>query len=95
MKIIKAAISGLFTLALLYALNSKFGDIPPLAKFLDPFNGFWANAESKVQDPEKDISPQKTDYGKWIFRPDLQPEDSRRLLAPKQSNWTAISAVWE
>ncbi len=55
MKIVKAIISGLFALALIYTLNNKFGDIPPLARFLDPFNGFWANAENKVQDPEKDL----------------------------------------
>lgn len=56
MKIVKAVLSGLFAFALIYALNNKFGDIPPLARFLDPFNGFWANAEKKVQDPEKDLT---------------------------------------
>jgi penicillin amidase len=56
MKIIKAAISVLFSIVLIYALNNKFGDIPPLGKFLDPFNGFWANAESKAQPTENNIS---------------------------------------
>ena len=55
MKIVKAVISILFTLLLIYTLNNKFGDIPPLAKFLDPFNGFWANAENKVQAFENNL----------------------------------------
>ena len=55
MKIIKAVISGLFAFALIIALNTKFGDIPPLARFLDPFHGFWVNAENKKQAPEKEL----------------------------------------
>ncbi len=52
MKIVKAVISVLFSIALIFTLNNKFGDTPPLAKFLDPFNGFWANADSKKQASE-------------------------------------------
>lgn len=53
MKIINSVISGLFSIVLIIALNTKFGDIPPLAKFLSPFQGFWANAEKKQPDNEK------------------------------------------
>jgi len=56
MKILKAVVSVLFSIVLIYTLNNKFGDIPPLAKFLDPFNGFWANAESKEQPSENNLS---------------------------------------
>lgn len=35
--------------------NNKIGDIPPLAKFLNPFSGFWQNAESQEQLREKEI----------------------------------------
>jgi len=52
MKIVKAVLSVLFSIALIFTLNNKFGDTPPLAKFLDPFNGFWANADSKKQATE-------------------------------------------
>jgi len=56
----KAIISLLFTVALVYALNRSwdFGKpIPPLGKFLDPFHGFWRNAESKNLKPsEENIS---------------------------------------
>ena len=47
MKLIKSVLTGLFALVLIIVLNTKFGDIPPLAKFLDPFQGFWKNAEPK------------------------------------------------
>jgi len=47
MKFIKAIISITITLLLIWALQTKFGDIPPLGKFLNPSTGFWQNAESK------------------------------------------------
>ena len=56
MKLIKSVLTGLFALALIIVLNTKFGDIPPLAKFLDPFQGFWKNAEGKKQNPEKELT---------------------------------------
>ncbi|MBX2916350.1 MAG: penicillin acylase family protein [Cyclobacteriaceae bacterium] len=52
MKIAKASISLLITVALIYFLNRSwnFGTpIPPLGKFLDPFGGFWQNAETKYR----------------------------------------------
>lgn len=47
-------ISALGTLVLIYFLNTKpgflmgtpAGNLPPLGKLLDPFNGFWQNAET-------------------------------------------------
>lgn len=36
-------------------LNTKIGDIPPLAKFLNPFRGFWANAEPKDAGPNNEL----------------------------------------
>jgi penicillin amidase len=48
MKILKVGISALITLALIYGLNRSWNigtSIPPLGKFLDPFHGFWHNAE--------------------------------------------------
>jgi penicillin amidase len=41
----KAIICVITPMLLAYALNTKFGDIPPLLKFLDPFTGFWQNTE--------------------------------------------------
>ncbi|MEQ8424371.1 MAG: penicillin acylase family protein, partial [Cyclobacteriaceae bacterium] len=56
MKGIKFISALVITAALTYALNrgwdlSSVGlqnPIPPLGKFLDPFHGFWANAEPTV-----------------------------------------------
>jgi penicillin G amidase len=47
MKFIKAFISILITASLIWALETKFGDIPPIGAFLNPSTGFWQNAESK------------------------------------------------
>lgn len=45
MKIVRFLITFLITISLTVGLNYKIGDIPPMGKFLDPFNGFWKNAE--------------------------------------------------
>lgn len=47
MKTLRACFFLLLTATLFVILNSKIGDIPPMAKFLDPFRGFWQNAEPK------------------------------------------------
>lgn len=53
MKSIRFLISLTITLSLVMALNKKIGSVPPLGKFLDPVNGFWANAESDISMPEQ------------------------------------------
>lgn len=59
MKVFKVGLTAIITIALIYALNRgwNFGTpIPPLGKFLDPFHGFWQNAEQeKVNDLELKI----------------------------------------
>jgi penicillin G amidase len=47
MKYFKAIFSVAVTLALIWALQHKFGSVPPLGNFLNPANGFWQNSESK------------------------------------------------
>ena len=47
MNYVKATLTLALTAALIYALNTKIGDIPPLGKFLSPFEGFWRNAERR------------------------------------------------
>src|SRR5579872_4792824 len=54
MKIL-AFISTLITLLLIWALQTKFGDIPPIGKFLNPCTGFWQNAESKTVSSEENL----------------------------------------
>ncbi len=45
MKYFKLILSLTITIALVYFLNTKHGIAPPFAKFLNPFSGFWQNAE--------------------------------------------------
>jgi penicillin G amidase len=47
MRSVKAVLTLLLTGVLVYALDTKFGDVPPLGKFLSPFGGFWRNAETR------------------------------------------------
>jgi len=44
---LKALLCILIPILLAYAANTKFGDVPPLLEFLNPFTGFWQNAEGK------------------------------------------------
>jgi len=47
MKSVKAFLSVAITVALVWALNTKFGSVPPVGAFLNPSTGFWQNAENK------------------------------------------------
>ena len=46
MKLFKLIISLVFTIVIFYGLDTKFGSIPPIGKFLDPSNGIWQNEGS-------------------------------------------------
>jgi len=46
MRIIPFIVSSLITIALVFALNKKWGSIPAIGKFLSPQQGFWQNAQS-------------------------------------------------
>ena len=46
MKYFKLLLSLAATLGLIYILNSKMGLAPAFGKFLNPFTGFWQNAEN-------------------------------------------------
>lgn len=53
---VKALICILIPILLAYALNTKFGSTPPLLRFLNPFTGFWQNAESNRLNPSSKIA---------------------------------------
>ena len=55
MRIIPFTISFLITLALVIAMNRKWGSVPALGKFLSPQQGFWQNAEPVTADRSEDI----------------------------------------
>lgn len=48
---LKALFCLILPVILAYVMNTRFGSIPPLLKFLDPFNGFWQNAEKMKAAP--------------------------------------------
>jgi penicillin amidase len=56
MKMFKFLVTAVLALALTWSLNHKWGSVPPLAKFLDPFQGFWKNAEPKNTATENALS---------------------------------------
>ena len=56
MKVARFVISLAITLTLIYFLNNKRDQIPPLGKFLDPFAGFWQNGENKPLDIPETLS---------------------------------------
>jgi penicillin amidase len=43
MKYFKLILSFSLTIGLFFALNTKFGSIPPIGKFLNPYTGVWQN----------------------------------------------------
>ncbi|TDQ08601.1 penicillin acylase family protein [Pedobacter metabolipauper] len=57
---IKAFICVVIPVLLIYALNTKFGDTPPILKFLNPFTGFWQNAENTTVRLSKKIVLKET-----------------------------------
>jgi penicillin amidase len=56
MKMFKFLFTAVLALALTWSLNHKWGAVPPLGKFLDPFQGFWKNAEPKNTASENALS---------------------------------------
>lgn len=45
---VKTLISSIILIAIIVSLNTKFGSVPPLGKFFNPQDGFWANAETST-----------------------------------------------
>jgi penicillin amidase len=55
MKFVKAFFCAGITLLLIWVLETKIGDIPPLGEFLNPITGFWQNAENKNIIPTENL----------------------------------------
>ncbi|MEX2640111.1 MAG: penicillin acylase family protein [Balneolales bacterium] len=55
MKLAKAIVSLFITLGLIYSMNQRMGSVPPPGKFLDPFSGFWQNAEKPADGGELSV----------------------------------------
>ncbi len=57
---IKFFVVFLLTIAMIFALDCRWGQVPPLGKFLSPFCGFWQNAcpssvETKLSSLDQDV----------------------------------------
>lgn len=55
MKYVKLLVSLVLTIGICYALNTKFGTIPPLGKFLNPSSGIWQNENNESTTGEVSI----------------------------------------
>jgi penicillin amidase len=55
MKFLPFLISAVVTILLVIAFNTRWGQIPPVGKFLSPQHGFWQNAEPVDEDFGQDL----------------------------------------
>ncbi|HUM66398.1 MAG TPA: penicillin acylase family protein [Chitinophagaceae bacterium] len=55
MRVVPFLFSTVVTAGLIFALNKKWGPVPPMGKFLSPQHGFWQNAESTNHDFSEDF----------------------------------------
>ena len=98
---LKAVASLLITIALVYFLNRSwdFGKpIPPLGKFLDPFHGFWRNAESKNVKPTEENFAGLKDEVSILYDSTLIPHIYARNeedLFFTQGYLTAMYRLWQ
>ncbi|OCX51313.1 penicillin acylase [Mucilaginibacter sp. PPCGB 2223] len=99
MKLTKAIISTLVTLLLIWALQTKHGDLPPLGKLLNPATGFWQNAESKNITANSSVKL-KGLYGKIVIKydenriPHVFAENDHDLYFA-QGYVTAADRLWQ
>jgi penicillin amidase len=56
MRLIPFIIATVITAALIFALDNKWGKVPPLGRFLSPQQGFWQNAEATDADRNETLS---------------------------------------
>jgi len=55
MKFVKAFLSLVLAIGLVYILNRSWGQVPALGSFLSPFTGFWQNGEKPVTANEETV----------------------------------------
>lgn len=55
MKYFKLILSFVLTIGIFFTLNTKFGSIPPIGKFLNPYSGVWQNETDESTSGEIEI----------------------------------------
>ncbi len=73
MKYLKPALAFVLLTTWIILLNTNFGMIPPVGKFLNPFNGFWQNAEAVS------FQPSEKENLKGLQKPVTVKYDDRRV----------------
>ena len=96
---IKALICLIIPILLIYCFNTKFGDLPPIIRFLDPFKGFWQNAESMRVKPQQKLVLKHTTAGvDIIFDDRMIPHifaQNDHDLYYAQGYVTAMHRLWQ
>lgn len=97
MKWFKLILSGLLCAVLAYALNTKFGQIPPLGKFLAPNQGVWQNEDSGAGEEIIDIpglsAPVEVFYDEALIPHVFAQNDADLYRA--QGYLTAMHRLWQ
>jgi penicillin amidase len=55
MHYLKSIVVSILTLLFIICLDTKFGSIPPIGRFLNPICGFWQNSEKKGQKTSENL----------------------------------------
>ena len=99
MKFFRFFLSLAITIGLAYALNTKFGQVPPLGKFLNPDSGIWANAEAVGEHEENSLElPMVTETVEVTFDENLVPHiyaQNDYDLYFAQGYVTAMHRLWQ
>ena len=99
MKYLKFLLTFGLTIALIVLLNSKMGVAPPFARFLNPYQGFWQNAENAKGWKDDDAKlPGLKDEVKVYFDQRLVPHvfaKNDRDLYFMQGYITAKYRLWQ
>ncbi len=96
---VKALLCVVIPIVLGYLFNTKFGDTPPLLRFLNPFTGFWQNAEpSKPTRNKKLILKNAMDKIEIAFDDRMIPHvfaQNNHDLYYAQGYVTAMHRLWQ
>ena len=99
MKYFKFFIALAVTLALAYSLNSQFGSVPPLGKFLNPTSGFWQEAIPVTEKPAETLdlpgleAPVNVTYDQYLI-PHIFAANNHDLYFA-QGYITASERLWQ
>lgn len=99
MQTTRAILSLAFTLILSFALDTKLGQLPPLGKFLSPFQGFLQNAENEQLNIPENVqieglqAPVKVHFDDMLI-PHIYAENEHDLYLA-QGYITAYHRLWQ